>query len=253
VDLVTRVTILNASFDALTLSDTVDLVMETIHSGKRTYLTTVNIAVLMMMRADRRLQQFVDRSAFVVADGQPLVWASRLFAAPLPERVPGVDLVDAICEHAAVEGLGVYLLGARRHIVETVGVRLVEKYPGLRICGAMDGYFSPQEGILRARAVADSGAQILFVGMGVPRQEYFLEDHWDELGVNFATAVGGTFDVLAGLRVRAPGWVQRIGMEWFFRLAQEPRRLFVRYLTTNTQFLYLLCRSLLLRRRSRKW
>ncbi|MFQ5912221.1 MAG: WecB/TagA/CpsF family glycosyltransferase [Nitrospinota bacterium] len=242
-----KVQISNGWFDPITAPEAVELAAELVNSGKRGYLCTVNVAYLMTMRSNARLQHFVDRASFVVADGQPLVWVSRLLSTPLPQRVTGVDLVEALAERAERDGLGVYLLGARRELVEAVARRLTDRWPGLKLCGFGDGYFSLAEAPQRARAIAQSGAKILLVGMGVPRQEHFLEDHWAELGVNFAMGVGGSFDVLAGLRARAPRVIQKIGLEWLFRLAQEPRRLWKRYLVTNSQFLYHVARELLLR------
>lgn len=246
-DVMTRIPLLNGCFDALTLPSAVDQLMTVIRSGSRGYVCTVNVAILMMMRADPRLQGFADRAAMVLADGQPLIWVSRLLSTPLPERVAGIDLIEALCQRAQEEAIGVYLLGASRETVELVASRLAERYPTLKICGAADGYFSPDEERERTRAVADSGAQILFVGMGVPRQEYFLEERWEELGVGVAIGVGGSFDVIAGHRMRAPAWIQRLGFEWLFRLAQEPWRLWKRYATTNWQFLRLVFKELLFR------
>jgi N-acetylglucosaminyldiphosphoundecaprenol N-acetyl-beta-D-mannosaminyltransferase len=197
----------------------------------------------MMMRSDPNLQRFVDGASLVVADGQPLVWASNLQAESLPERVTGVDLVEQLCALAAREGVGVYFLGAKREVIETAANRLKERNPGLQIAGIADGYFGADEAAERARAVRESGAKLLFVGMGVPRQEEFLESQWDELGVSLAVPVGGSFEVMAGTARRAPVFLQRIGMEWAFRLAQEPRRLWKRYLVTNTQFIFHLLRS----------
>lgn len=242
-----RVRILNGAFDPWTLQETVDRVAAFIESGQRGHVATVNVAILMMMRSDPRLQRFADSASFVLADGQPLIWASRLLSRPLPERVTGVDLVDALCARAARDGFGVYFLGARRDVVEAVAARMTGEHAGLRISGIADGYFSSAEEPERARAVAESGARLLFVGMGVPRQEHFLEDRWSELGVNVAIGVGGSFDVIAGLRRRAPRFVQRIGMEWMFRLVQEPRRLWRRYLVTNTLFTYHMLGELLSR------
>ena len=241
---VPSVQLLNGRFDALTLAETVDLVSRRIHAGERGYLCTVNVAILMMMRTDERLQRFVDRAAIVVADGQPLIWSARMLSRPLPERVAGVDLVDRLCARAAREGFGVYLLGAHRTVVDKLADRLVQQYPGLVLSGVADGYFGPAEAEGRARAVAASGAKILVVAMGVPRQEHFIEEYWDRLSVPFALGVGGSFDVMAGLRARAPEIIQRVGMEWFFRFVQEPRRLGRRYLATNTEFLYLISREL---------
>jgi N-acetylglucosaminyldiphosphoundecaprenol N-acetyl-beta-D-mannosaminyltransferase len=239
-----RISLLNGRFDSLTLTQTVDAVFERLNAGQRGWLCTVNVAILMMMRGDKRLQGFVDRAALVVADGQPLIWCAPWLDRPLPERVAGVDLVHALCEKAAREGRGVYLLGATGEIVTTLALSLRERYANLHL-ECSDGYFGPDEAADRADRVRASGAEILFVGMGVPRQEHFIEEQWDRLGVGMAIGVGGSFDVLSGLRSRAPGWVQRIGMEWFFRLIQEPRRLFMRYLVTNSQFCWLVLSAML--------
>jgi N-acetylglucosaminyldiphosphoundecaprenol N-acetyl-beta-D-mannosaminyltransferase len=235
---------LNGRFDALTLPQTVAVVFALLAEGRRGWLCTVNVAVLMMMRSDPRLQAFVDRALLAVADGQPLVWLARLLGQRLPERVAGIDLVDAVCARAAHEGRRVYLLGAAEEVVARVAQRLRTRHAALLLDYA-DGYFAPEEAPGRAARVRAAGADILFVGMGVPRQDRFVEEQWERLGVGVAIGVGGSFDVLAGLRARAPTWVQKIGMEWFFRLIQEPRRLFHRYRVTNSQFLWLaLCELL---------
>jgi N-acetylglucosaminyldiphosphoundecaprenol N-acetyl-beta-D-mannosaminyltransferase len=246
-----RVELLGTELDLLTLNGTVDAIFNLIERGDRGWLCTVNVAILMMMRDNAFLRGFVERAAFNVADGMPLVWATRLRGPRLPGRVTGVDLIDVLCERAAATGRSVYLLGAKQEIVDKVAARLTEKHPSLAISGVADGYFCEEEATERARAVAESGAAILIVGMGVPRQERFISEHWDTLAVPFAMGVGGSFDVLSGLRSRAPLWVQDIGFEWAYRLIQEPRRLFMRYLVTNTRFLWLWFLELLSRRRSR--
>lgn len=237
------VRILNCDLHAATLEGATDWACEWLRSGRRGYICTVNVAMLMMMRSDRKLQGFVDRASLVVADGQPLVWASHLRGNPLPERVTGIDLVDELCALAAKEGFGVYLLGARPAVIEAVAERLAERHRGLDVCGISDGYFDAPEAPRRAQVIRESGAKILIVGMGVPLQEAFIETHWDQLGVELAIPVGGSFDIIAGATRRAPVWLQRIGMEWLFRLLQEPRRLWKRYLVTNTQFIFHLLRS----------
>jgi N-acetylglucosaminyldiphosphoundecaprenol N-acetyl-beta-D-mannosaminyltransferase len=244
-----RVRILNGQFDPLTLTQTVDAVFGLLSVGQRGWLCTVNVAILMMMRADVHLQSYVDRAALIVADGQPLVWCAPWFGQSLPERVSGVDLVDALCERAAREGKRIFLLGAKQQIVAALARRLCDLYEKLHIECA-DGYFAKAEEPARADRIRRSKADILIVGMGVPRQEIFIMDHWDCLGVGIAVGVGGSFDVLSGIRTRAPVWMQKIGMEWCFRLIQEPRRLFMRYLVTNSQFACLVIRALLHRNRT---
>jgi N-acetylglucosaminyldiphosphoundecaprenol N-acetyl-beta-D-mannosaminyltransferase len=235
--------ILNCEFAPVTLADTIDWARDWIRSGERGHICTVNVAILMMMRSDPKLQGFVDRASLVIADGQPLIWASHLQSDYLPERVTGVDLVDELCALAAKEGFGVYFLGARRSVIETAVKRLADRHPALEVSGIADGYFDATEAPIRAKAVRESGAKLLIVGMGVPRQEEFIESQWDELGIQLAIPVGGSFEVMAGSARRAPVFLQRIGMEWSFRLAQEPRRLWKRYLVTNSQFIFHLLKS----------
>lgn len=240
-----RVRILNSAFDRVTLEQTVERVLAHVRAGRRGWLCTVNVAILMMMRDDPWLQGFVDRAAFVVADGQPLVWFAPTFGGKrLPCRVAGIDLVYSLSRRAQHEGMRVGLIGAKRSVVDTVAARLHELYPRLRITYTDDGYFGPEEAPARAAAIAAAGVDILFVGMGVPKQERFIDEQWERLQVSMAIGVGGSFDVVAGLRARAPELLQRTSMEWAFRLAQEPRRLWKRYLVTNSQFLWLLGRQL---------
>ena len=144
-------------------------------------------------------------------------------------------------------GKRVYLLGATQSVVSTLAQRLRERHKGLQIAFS-DGYFSPQESRARAEMIRSSGADILLVGMGVPRQEIFLEEELEHSGASIGIGVGGSFDVLAGLRKRAPLWVQNLGFEWLYRLVQEPRRLFARYFVTNCQFIWLLLFALMARR-----
>jgi N-acetylglucosaminyldiphosphoundecaprenol N-acetyl-beta-D-mannosaminyltransferase len=234
-----RPRILNGAFDPLDLAQTVDKVMAHVREGRRGWLCTVNVAILMMMRGDPWLQSFVDRASFVVADGQPLVWFAATFSGTgLPARVAGIDLVYAISRRAQQAGVRVGLIGAKRSVVETVAERLRELYPRLQVSYDANGAAD------RADAIRKAKVDILFVGMGVPRQERFIDEQWERLGVSMAIGVGGSFDVLAGLRARAPELLQRTSMEWAYRLAQEPRRLWKRYLVTNSQFLWLLGRQL---------
>jgi N-acetylglucosaminyldiphosphoundecaprenol N-acetyl-beta-D-mannosaminyltransferase len=243
--------ILNCNFDAVTYSETLAWAKQRLESDKRGYICTVNVAILMMMQHNRNLQDFVDRAALTVADGQPLIWLSRLIRKRLPERVAGVDLVRGLCESAVEADASVYFMGATAEVVRDVVKKMRENVQGLKVAGFDDGYFAESQGSERATRIRESGADLLIVAMGVPRQENFISNHWDELGVKLAIPVGGSFDVIAGRKKRAPAWMQKTGVEWFFRMCQEPRRLFMRYLVTNTQFIWQAfcecCKSLVLR------
>ncbi len=239
--------ILNSFFDVVTTTQSVDWATNLINSGGRGYICTVNVAILMMMRSNPRLQKFVDNAALIVADGQPIVWASRLLCRPLPERVSGVDLIDEIAKKSADGDFKIYLLGAKSKVIEAAVAKLRKKYPGVNICGYSNGYFSKEEIPQRVATIRESGAHVLFIGMGVPLQEFFLDDNWPQLGVNLAVGVGGSFEIFAGTKKRAPIWMQNTGLEWFYRLLQEPRRLWKRYFITNGQFIYQLFKAMIFR------
>ena len=241
-----QATVLNGRFDALTAPQTVDAIFDLLRHGGRGWLCTVNVSTLMAMRSNAWLQAFVDRARWVVADGQPLVWCARLFGPRIPERVAGVDLLEALCARAATEQRIVYCLGATLDHLDAAMIALRQRHPGLVVRGR-DGYFAPADATTVADGIRASGASILFVGMGTPRQERFIEQQWSRLGSIVAIGVGGSFDVIAGRRFRAPRWARTMGLEWLVRLMQEPRRLLVRYITTNSQFCLLIVRALFVR------
>ncbi len=237
--------ILNSRFDALTLTEAVAWADQWIISGRTGCLCTVNVSILMMMARSPRLQRIVDESALVVADGMPIVWASRLLTAPLPERVPGIDLMQRLAAETTVPGLRIYLLGGTAEIVSAAARKMQADHPNCVICGFGDGYFSETEAPERVRQIRDSRAQVVLVGMGVPRQEFFIDDHGAGTGANLVIGVGGSFDVLAGRKRRAPRQMQALGLEWAYRMFQEPGRLGRRYAVTGLQFLAALTVALL--------
>jgi N-acetylglucosaminyldiphosphoundecaprenol N-acetyl-beta-D-mannosaminyltransferase len=159
----------------------------------------------------------------VLSDGVGLLWGLRFLGMPIQERVTGIDFAEQLCRMAAVEGWPVYFLGSRGSTALECAEALAEKYPGLVVAGARNGYFDMDDPAV-ADAVARSGARILFVAMGIPRQEKWAARHADRLGDLLAVGVGGAFDVLSGHLRRAPARMQKFGLEWFFRLCQEPFR-----------------------------
>jgi len=175
------------------------------------------------------------------------VWASRLLGDPLPERVAGIDLMARLVEAAEEHGYRVFFLGATPGVLARAVAELRARHPRLHVAGARDGYFRPDEESAVREEIRAAAPDILFVAMGSPRKEHWVAAAPD-LDVGFAMGVGGSLDVIAGHVRRAPRLVQRLGLEWLFRLAQEPRRLVRRYVTTNTRFLLLLTRELTHRR-----
>ncbi|KAB7768830.1 WecB/TagA/CpsF family glycosyltransferase [Xanthomonas maliensis] len=203
----------------------------------------LNVAKLIDARAQPALQQALQQAEVVHIDGAGISVGLRWVQQDPPPRRAGIDLMQDMCGQAARSGAGVYLLGARPAVVAAAAERLRAAWPGLQIVGARDGYFGDAQIPAVVAEIARSGARYLFIGISSPKKEVFLEAHWQALGVPVAMGVGGSFDVLSGMLPRAPRVMQRLGMEWLFRLLLEPRRLAWRYVRTNTLFLLLLLRA----------
>ena len=205
---------------------------------------TANAAILCMMRRDAELREACRRGDLVLPDGMPVVWTSRLAGVPFPERVAGVDMMVRLLETASERRLSVYFLGARPEVVAELARRCARDYPGLVVAGFRDGYFGPaeQEGVIEQ--VRRAAPHMLFVGMPSPFKETWCERHRLALDVPVIMGVGGSFDVLAGYVRRAPRLMQSMGLEWSWRLAMEPRKMWKRYLVTNSEYLWLAAREI---------
>jgi len=224
--------------DLLDMDQTVERCEQLIRRRTHAQHVVLNAGKVALMKRDPRLRQVVHSCDVVNADGQSIVWAGRLLGAAVPERVTGIDLMERLLASAEAHGWPVYFLGATQDVLDAFTRRVRTQFPSIRIAGAADGYFD--DDAAAARDVAESGARILFVAMPSPRKEFFLAEQKHHLGHVFAMGVGGSFDVWAGLTQRAPVWMQTHGLEWFFRFAQEPRRMWKRYLVGNLVFLSLL-------------
>jgi N-acetylglucosaminyldiphosphoundecaprenol N-acetyl-beta-D-mannosaminyltransferase len=244
-----RAQVVGCAIDRLDMDQTVARCAEIIESGGPVQHVAVNAAKVVALRDDARLREIVERCELVSVDGQPLVWASRLLGDPLPERVAGIDLMFRLLELARERGYRVFVLGAKEDVLATAVARLEERYPGLVIAGSHHGYFADADSAEICSLVRAAEPHILLVAMSSPRKEYWLANHAADLGVPFSMGVGGSIDVVAGVTRRAPGWMQRTGLEWFYRFAQEPRRLGPRYLRTNLRFVGLVARELVPGRR----
>jgi N-acetylglucosaminyldiphosphoundecaprenol N-acetyl-beta-D-mannosaminyltransferase len=245
-----RLEVLECPLDPVTMDEAVERCEQAIASRRYLQHMSVNAAKMIALHDDPEMRRMVSECGLITADGQSVVWAARLLGARLPERVAGIDLMTRMLEAADARGYGVYVLGARRNVLDVALARLRERYPRLRIAGARDGYYADEEAPAIREEIRASGADILFVAMSSPRKEYFLGENGAALGVHFAMGVGGSIDVIAGLTRRAPRFLQRAGLEWAFRLAQEPRRLAHRYVVVNARFAWFVLRALLTRRGS---
>jgi N-acetylglucosaminyldiphosphoundecaprenol N-acetyl-beta-D-mannosaminyltransferase len=189
------------------------------------HVVTADATLVEMCQTDADLARIVGKAALVTPDGAGSLFAARLLGAPFPERVAGADLTVALCEAAAEHGVPVYFFGAKPTVARHASGRMQARFPELIVAGARHGYFEPTDEDDIVREIADSGARLLFVGLGVPAQERFIDRHRDELGVGVVIGIGGTFDVLSGRIKRAPMWMQKCGLEWLWRVSRDPRRL----------------------------
>lgn len=233
--------------DALTMDETVDRCLTAVREGQRLEVGVVNAAKLVNMRKDPRLGAAVSGCDLIVADGQAVVWAARLLRTPLPERVAGIDLFMRLLAEAETAGMSVYLLGAKQEVMDLMLAQVAVRFPRLKVAGSRNGYFDDSQQGEIADAIAASGAQLLFLGMTSPKKEIFTAGYGERTGVRVVHGVGGSFDILAGVTKRAPALWQRLGIEWLYRVVQEPRRMARRYITTNTSFVLMTVRELVRR------
>jgi N-acetylglucosaminyldiphosphoundecaprenol N-acetyl-beta-D-mannosaminyltransferase len=246
-----RAVILGCQIDRLSMSQTVQRCRDVIASGDVTQHMSINAAKLVSLQKDPELRTIVEQCGIVNADGQAVVWASRLLGDPLPERVAGIDLMQELIALAEREALAIYILGARDDTLELAVQRIRENHPRLDIAGYHHGYFTDDDDERISAEIRAAKPQILFVAMSSPRKEYWLGAHGQTLGVPLLMGVGGSVDVIAGVTRRAPAAWQGLGLEWLFRLAQEPRRMLSRYVRTNAAFVFLVARAWLRARRPR--
>ncbi len=232
--------LLGCPFDPVTMQDAVERCLEWCLGPRvpRTVITA-NAGILCTMRRQPELSDACRRGDLIVADGMSVVWTSRLAGIPFPERVAGVDMMGELLQAAAARRLSVYFLGARPEVLAELVARCGRNYPGLTVAGARDGYFSAVEHEAIVAEIRQKAPHMLFVGMPSPFKETWCERHRLALNVPVIMGVGGSFDVHAGYVRRAPGLLQSLGLEWLWRLAMEPRKMWKRYLITNSEFLWL--------------
>ncbi|WNC92372.1 WecB/TagA/CpsF family glycosyltransferase [Paraburkholderia sp. FT54] len=242
-----RIEVFGCPMDAATMDETVAAISTRILAKQFTQHVAVNVAKLVHMQADTELAKSVHYCDLISVDGMGVVWAARMLGHAVPERVAGVDLFERLLAQAARLGLPVYLLGATDEVVARVATICAARYPSLQIAGYHHGYFGDDQRPVVDR-IRESGARLLFVAITSPTKEHFINRWRASLGVDFVMGVGGTFDVVAGKVNRAPRWMQGAGLEWLFRVLQEPRRMWRRYLITNSKFALMLGKALFVQR-----
>ncbi|EUJ31345.1 beta-1,4-N-acetyl-mannosaminyltransferase [Listeria floridensis FSL S10-1187] len=233
-----RIHLLGANLDALSMQETLAKIEELIRLGKPSQHISINAGKINLMVRNPRLAEIINAAPLVSADGQSVVLAARYLGRHLPERVAGIDLFQELVKLSAEKGWKPYYFGAEEEVVERVVKLDQERYPELEIAGYRNGYFEEAESEQIAKEIRESGADILFVAFSSPKKEFWIHEYQETLQVPFMMGVGGSFDVLSGKTKRAPAWMQKAGLEWFYRFQQEPRRLFSRYIIGNLEFLF---------------
>jgi N-acetylglucosaminyldiphosphoundecaprenol N-acetyl-beta-D-mannosaminyltransferase len=237
-----RIDFLNTSMDNLSMADTVHLIESQITQGIFTQHVVVNVAKLVHAQTDSVLADSIKACDIINIDGMGVVWGARLCGHEIPERVAGVDLFHNLLAMSANNDFPVFLLGAEESVVAQTVENVKQQNPTLTVAGYHHGYFWDDEEAI-VDMIRASGAKLLFVAITSPKKENFINKWQDKLGVDFVMGVGGTFDVVAGKVNRAPKWMQDNGLEWFYRIIQEPGRMWKRYLITNTKFAIMLLKE----------
>lgn len=239
-----RISILNTAIDNLSTKETLEIIESSIKEGKQLHHVVVNAGKIVALQSDLQLRKSVNESDLINADGQAVVWAAKILGKPIKERVAGIDLMMSLVEMAHHKRYKIFLFGAKEDVVKQVVDIYTKKYSKDIIAGYRNGYFNNQEEQAIAKEIAESGANILFVAISSPMKENFLYQNKELLkNVNFIMGVGGSFDVVAGKVKRAPLWMQNVGLEWFYRFLQEPKRMWKRYLVGNSKFIILVIKE----------
>lgn len=238
------VKILTINVSTLNLTDTIMVFKQWIKNGEKKRVCVTPVNCVLWAHEDEKLANLYNSSAMNLPDGVPLIWASRLLGNPIQGRVTGLDLLPEFSRVANHEGYRFFLLGAKEGVAELLSKQLQNQYPNLQIVGhyspSFAATFSDKENEKMINMINKVRPQVLWVSLTAPKQDYWIEEHFNKLDVNIAIGVGGAFEVTAGLIRRAPLWMQKNGLEWLFRFLQEPSRLFKRYFVEAPQFIPLL-------------
>lgn len=226
--------------DLVTKSDFLDGVKSHIQSnGETRVIQFVNANKVAKVSEDPSMKELMWSADYVLTDGQPLLPMARALGIPVPERIDGIGLMGSFLKLANENEFSIYLLGAKQEIVEECVTIIKRDYPNIKIAGFRNGYFKEPESPQIVDKISKTKPDFLFLGMGSPMKEKLAENYRDQIGAKIVQGVGGSFDVMAGLVPRAPVWMQKLCLEWLFRVIQEPRRMFWRYLVTNSRCLVL--------------
>lgn len=237
----TRLRLMNIEIDNLTMDETLDAIDSLIKEDNCSYVITPNVDHIVQLERDEELKRVYENASLILTDGKPLIWISNWYKTPIKEKISGSDLFPRVCDLAAKKGYTMYLLGAAEGVAAKAANNLMNKYKGLNIVGA----YSPPFGFEKDKAelkkiesqIQDVHPDILIVGLGCPKQEKYMYHHCKELGVPISFGLGASIDFEAGNIKRAPKWMSEHGLEWLYRITQDPKRLAKRYLVDDMKII----------------
>ena len=239
-----KVIIAGVEIDNITMDQTLSFLEELIQKRKVSYIVTPNVDHIIKLQRDLEFRKVYREAACVLPDGMPILWAGKFLGTPLKEKISGSDLVPRLCEIAAQKGYRLFFLGGRPGAADKAKERLSKRLPSLNVAGVYSPPFgfekNDEENEKIAKMIKENAPDILLVGLGAPKQEKWIYQHYKKLEIPISMGVGVTFEFVAGMVKRAPYWMQTSGLEWFWRLMMEPRRLWKRYLVEDMQFFRLI-------------
>lgn len=219
-----RLEILGVGIDCIDSQQALQQIGEFIENGEPHQIVTANAEIIYQASKNEKMRNVINAAQMVTADGSGVVWASRQLGQPLAQRVTGIDLVNSICQQSAKEKWKIYILGSAPGVAATAAVNIRNKFPGCNIIGTHHGYFNAKEEKQILAELEQLKPDVLFVALGAPKQEYWIADHVQKLGIPVAMGIGGSMDVLSGNVKRAPKWMQKMSLEWLYRLLIQPTR-----------------------------
>ncbi len=238
-----RIKFMNTEIDNLTMSEALDKIDELILENKNAYVVTPNVDHIVQLERGGEIVDVYKHADLILCDGKPLVWISKWYKTPIREKISGSDLFPRLCERAAQKGYKMFFLGAAEGVAAKAASNLERTFPGLDVCGVYSppfGFEKDKEEMAKiTKMIKDAAPQILIVGLGAPKQEKFIYENRAKLGVPVSLGLGASLDFEAGNIKRAPKWMADHGLEWFYRITQDPKRLAKRYLVDDRKIVKL--------------
>lgn len=242
-----RINICGIKIDNFTMKEAIDEVCKIIDSKKTGYIVTPNVDHVVKIQKDKDFKKIYDNATLVFADGVPLLWAAKFLGTPLKEKISGSDFFPEMCKTASEKNYKVFFMGGREGAADKAAEVMTKTFPKLKVCGTYCPPFGfekdEEENNKIIKMLKKAKPDILFVGLGAPKQEKWVCKYMDKINIPISAGIGVTFEFTAGMVKRAPVWMQKVGLEWFWRLVMEPRRLWRRYLVEDPKFFWLLLKQ----------